>query len=346
MSGAAEIRFMGFAGRRVAYAVTGEGPPLVVPAWWVSHLELDWGDPAFRGLWETIGRGHSLVRYDRLGVGMSDRDVREDDLTLDNEVALLSAVIDELTLDKVVLVGGSSGGCAAIAYAARFPERVSRLLLFGAYADGSSITSPDVAEAVVATVRSHWGLGSRLLADLFLGDTSSAEQERLARYQRDAASPETAAALLELVYRNDVRSELVSVRAPTLVVHRRGDRAIPYQLGRELAAAIPGATLIPLDGTAHFAWAGDSQSVARALRSALEPRDATAVDGEPAAVLLSRREREVLTLVAAGLSDQEIADQLVVSYHTVHRHVANIRHKLGRGSRTAAVAEAVRLGLI
>jgi DNA-binding CsgD family transcriptional regulator len=203
-----------------------------------------------------------------------------------------------------------------------------------------------VAEAVLATVRSHWGLGSRLLADIFLGGSGGQEQERLARYQRAAASAETAAALLELIYRNDVRSELDSVRAPTLVVHRRGDRAIPYRLGRELAAAIPRARLVPLDGRAHFPWAGDAQSVARALRTALAPEAPAGVGGEPAAALLSGREREVLALLAQGLSDQEIAEQLVVSYHTVHRHVANIRHKLGRGSRTAAVAEAARLGLL
>src|SRR6185503_15157886 len=110
------------------------------------------------------------------------------------------------------------------------PERVDRLLLYGAYADGPSITTPAVRESIVGTVRSHWGLGSRLLADIFLGDASSAEQERLARYQRDAASPETAAVLLEAIYRNDVRSELGAVQAPTRVVHRRGDRAIPYHL--------------------------------------------------------------------------------------------------------------------
>ena len=160
---------------------------------------------------------------------MSDRDVRDEDLTLDGDVALLCAVLDELALDKVSLVGGSSGGCAAIAFAARFPERVDRLLLYGAYADGSAITSPAVRESIVATVRSHWGLGSRLLADIFLGDTDSVEQKRVARYQREATSPETAAVLLELTYRNDVRSELDQVRAPTLVVHRRGDRAIPYR---------------------------------------------------------------------------------------------------------------------
>jgi pimeloyl-ACP methyl ester carboxylesterase/DNA-binding CsgD family transcriptional regulator len=346
MTTAAEIRFLHFAGRRVAYAVTGDGPPLVAPAWWVSHLEFDWGDPVFRGLWESIGAGYNVVRYDRIGVGMSDRDLRDEDLTLNSEVALLGAVLDELALEKVVLLSGSAGGCAAIAFAARFPERVDRLLLYGAYADGSSITSPEVREAIIATVRSHWGLGSRVLADLFLGDADSAEQERLARHQRAAASPQTAAALLELIYRNNVRAELEQVRAPTLVVHRRGDRAIPYHLGRELAAAIPNATLIPLTGTAHFPWAGDTQSVVRALRSALAPEAPARVGGEPAAVLLSSREREVLALVAKGLSDAEIAEQLVVSQHTVHRHVANIRNKLGRGSRTAAVAEAARLGLL
>ena len=86
-----EIRFLPFGGRRAAYAVTGDGPPLVAPAWWVSHVELDWGDEAFRGLWETLGRGHTVVRYDRLGVGLSDREVRDADLTLDAEVALLAA---------------------------------------------------------------------------------------------------------------------------------------------------------------------------------------------------------------------------------------------------------------
>jgi pimeloyl-ACP methyl ester carboxylesterase/DNA-binding CsgD family transcriptional regulator len=340
------IRFLRFADRRVAYTVTGGGPPVVAPAWWVSHLELDWRDQAFRDLWESVAEGYTLVRYDRLGVGMSDRDVRDEDLTLDGDVALLCAVLDELGLDKVSLVGGSSGGCAAIAFSARFPERVDRLLLYGAYADGSAITSPAVRDSIVATVRSHWGLGSRLLADIFSGDTDSVEQKRLARYQREATSPETAAVLLELTYRNNVRSQLDRVGAPTLVVHRRGDRAIPYQLGRELAAGIPTATLIPLEGTAHFPWAGDWSSVARALRSALAPEAAAGMDEDPPAVLLSSREREVLALVASGLSDHEIAQQLVLSQHTVHRHVANIRHKLGRTTRTAAVAEAARLGLL
>jgi pimeloyl-ACP methyl ester carboxylesterase/DNA-binding CsgD family transcriptional regulator len=347
MSTAGQIRFLPFGDRRIAYALSGDGPPLVAAAWWLSHLELDWQDESFRRFWELLAEGYTLVRYDRVGVGLSDREVLDSQLTADSEVALLGRVLEELDLERVVLMGGSSGGCAAISFAARFPERVERLLLYGAYADGAAVATPEVSEAILATVRSHWGLGSRLLAQIFLGRVGSAEQQRFARYQRAAASAQTAARLLELIYRTDVRAELPLVQAPTLVVHRKADRAIPYSLGRELAAAIPDATLIPLDGSAHFPWAGDADSVVRALRSFLSSGNETArAAGEPDEVLLSAREREVLALVANGLNDREIATQLVVSPHTVHRHVANIRHKLGRGSRTAAVAEAARLGLL
>jgi pimeloyl-ACP methyl ester carboxylesterase/DNA-binding CsgD family transcriptional regulator len=342
-----EIRFLRFGEGRVAYAVSGDGPCVVAPAWWISHLELDWLNQSFRSFWESVGEGCALVRYDGPGVGMSDREIRPDELTVERQVELLSAVLDELDVERVTLIGGSSGGCAAVVFAARFPGRVERLLLYGAYAHGPAIAPVAVREAILATVRSHWGLGSRVLTDIFLGELDTAEQERFARFQRAAASAETAAALLEMVYRSDVRKELERVRAPTVVVHRRGDRAIPYQQGRELAAGIPGARLMPLDGSAHFPWAGDAGSVARAARSFLSPG---AEHGEPAdaagEMLLSAREREVLALVADGLSNREIAEQLVISEHTVHRHVANIRHKLGRGSRTAAVAEASRRGLL
>lgn len=340
------IRFLPYAGRRVAYTITGDGPPLVAPAWWISHLELDSADPAIRGFWEAVGEGFTLVRYDRLGVGMSDRDIAGEDLGLGADTAILHALIDHLSLDKVTLVGGSSGGCAAIAFAARFPERVGRLLLYGTYAAGSGITSIDVSEALISAVRSHWGLGSRVLADIFLGEADASELERFARYQRASTDPQTAAALLELIYRTDVRAELQLVRAPTVVVHRRGDRAIPYRLARELAVEVRDARLVSLDGTAHFPWVGDAGSVVQALRTALLPRSTPRSAHRSTEDPLTERETEVLSLVARGLSDQEIAQQLIVSQHTVHRHVANIRHKLGASSRTAAVAEAIRLNLI
>ena len=342
-----EIRFLPLGARRVAYEIRGDGPPLVAPAWWVSHLELDWQSSGFRRFWEGVADGYAFIRYDRLGVGMSDRTVRDSDLTIDGEVATLRALLDELGLERVSLVGGSCGSCTAIAFAATYPERVERLVLYGSYPDGAEITAPGVADAILGAVRAHWGLGSRLLSDMFLGGAEPAEHERFAQIQREAATAETAAALLGLVYRLDVTAHLPLVRSPALVVHRRDDRAVPFRLGREVAAAIPGATFIPLQGSAHFPWHGDVDSVVRACREALAPAQSSPHRAnEPEQVLLSQREREILACVARGLSDREIADQLVLSSHTVHRHVANIRRKLGRTSRTAAVAEAARLGLL
>ena len=278
---------------------------------------------------------------------MSDRTVRDSDLTIDGEVATLRALLDELGLERVSLIGGSCGSCTAIAFAAAFPERVERLVLYGSYSDGAAITAPGVADAIMAAVRAHWGLGSRLLSDMFLGGADSAEHESFARFQRESATAETAAALLGLVYRLDVRAHLPLVRRPALVVHRRDDRAVPYRLGREVAAAIPGATFIPLQGSAHFPWHGDVDSVVRACREALAPAQS------PPSMRASRN-RSCCPVVSARSSpasravssDREIAEQLVLSPHTVHRHVANIRRKLGRTSRTAAVAEAARLGLL
>lgn len=341
-----EIRFLPVGGRRLAYEVRGDGPPLVAPAWWVSHLELDWQHPGVRRFWEGVAGGYTLIRYDRLGVGMSDRDVQQADLSLDGEVAMLRALLDELGLDRVSLIGGSSGSCTATAFAAAFPDRVERLVLYGSYPHGEELTAPGVGDAIVGAVRAHWGLGSRMLSDIFLGSAEAAEHERFARLQRESASADTAAELLSLVYRFDVRAHLPLVRQPATVVHRRDDRAVPYRLGREVAAAIPGAKFIPLQGQSHFPWHGDVDSVIRACRQGLHPEQAAQPDAGHEAVLLSEREREILGCVAHGLGDREIAEQLQLSPHTVHRHVANIRRKLGATSRTAAVAQAARLGLV
>src|SRR5262249_51799216 len=158
----------------------------------------------------------------------------------------------------------------------------------------SAIAPAEVRDALVTTVRSHWGLGSRVLADVFIAGASAEERERFARLQRAAASADTAATLLEAIYRFDVRAELERVRAPTPAVPRRADRAIPYAQGRARAAAIAGATLVPLAGRAHLPWAGDAKATARAMRGFLagEQRHAKPAD-EPAAALLSHREREV-----------------------------------------------------
>jgi pimeloyl-ACP methyl ester carboxylesterase/DNA-binding CsgD family transcriptional regulator len=339
------VQFLDWADRRVAFDVQGDGPVLVVPAWWVSHLDTAASEPRYGRFWQGLSDGFTLVRYDRLGVGLSDRTVGPADFTLAAETECLRALLDALAVDRATLVGGSSGGCTAIAFAAAHPERVERLILYGAFARGADIGSEDVRAAVLSAVRSHWGLGSRLLAQIFLGNDAPESQERFARLQREAADAETAALLLDFIYGVDVSADVPRIEAPAVVVHRRSDRAVPYALGRRLAADLPNATFIPLTGSAHLPWYEDPDAVVRACRVGLgETPTIVSADGELDA--LSEREREVLALVARGLTDREIAEQLVISPHTVHRHVANVRQKLGATSRSAAVAEAARLGLL
>jgi DNA-binding CsgD family transcriptional regulator len=197
---------------------------------------------------------------------------------------------------------------------------------------------------MVATVRAHWGAGSRLLADVWVPGADAGTRERFARLQRAAASADVAAAMLQSVYATDMRDLLPQVRVPALVVHRRDDRAMPFAQGRELAALLPQARLVALDGDVHPPWLGDSDAVLGALTTFLDAHPARAAP--PGDGPLSERECEVLRLVADGLSDGEIARRLIVSRHTVHRHMANIRTKLGQPSRAAAAAHATREGLI
>jgi pimeloyl-ACP methyl ester carboxylesterase/DNA-binding CsgD family transcriptional regulator len=357
-----EIRFVELDGRPMAYAVVGSGPALVLPALWVSHLELEWTMGAFRSFVAALARGRTVIRYDRLGTGLSDPDGGPAELTIDAEVRALETLMDALGLESAALLGISWGGSTAAAFTARRPERVIALAVVGACASGEGIAPPALRDALVSTVRAHWGAGSRMLADVWLPGADAYLRDDFARLQQAAASPEVAAATLEAVYGTDIRDALASVRAPALVVHRRGDRAMPFALGRDLAARIPGARLVALDGDVHPPWLGDSRAVLRALDDFLpaDPSAARAAAPPPAAGTaappaprgasgdgpLTDRELAVLRLVAEGLSDAEIGERLVVSPHTVHRHVANIRSKLRQPSRAAAVARAARLGLI
>ena len=338
--------FVEFEGRRVAYATVGDGPLLVMPSWWVSHVVEDWRDAGFREFVEDLARRYRVVRYDRLGTGLSDRERPSGMLTLDHEVGLLEAVVDEFSPSSLSLFGISCGGPASAVFAVRHPERVDRVVMYGAYAHGRALGSGDTLAAMAELVRSSWGLGSRVIVDIFMPSAPADTREALAAYQRAAASPETAAELLRLVFEYDARDALSAMSVPTLVVHRDHDRAIPVRAGREVAGLVAGAEFVNLPGDAHLPWHGDVRDSMRAIAPFLHlPQP----DAEPSPVgigELSDREREVLLLVADGLSDADIAARLVLSPHTVHRHVANIRRKLGLRSRSAAAAAAARAGLI
>ncbi|MDX1389161.1 MAG: alpha/beta fold hydrolase [Acidobacteriota bacterium] len=267
-------------GQRIAYAANGAGPTLVCPAWWVSHLERDWEEPSFRSFFETLGQRFTVVRYDRAGVGLSDRD--RGPASLEAEYALLLEVIERLDAPRVHLLGISCGGPVAIAFAARQPERTQRLALYGTYLSGEEVGRPEVREAMVALVRAHWGLGSSTLMDVFLPGADRESIDRYVARQRVSADSETAACLLDLTYELDARGNAGSVRAPTAVVHRRGDRAIPFEAGRRLAAAIPDAIFVPLEGRVHPPWAGGTD-VAEVVARFLAGEDFAETDAQAGA---------------------------------------------------------------
>jgi pimeloyl-ACP methyl ester carboxylesterase/DNA-binding CsgD family transcriptional regulator len=334
---------------RIAFAVVGEGPAIVLPAWWVSHLAEDWHFDPLRRFVEGLAAGRMVVRYDRVGTGMSDRERPRQTLTPEFEAATLCAVLSELGLARVTLMGISYGGCTAVRFAARWPERVDRLVLYGSYADGHALGPPEVRRGMVDIVRSHWGLGSRLLADMFGPSLSPEVRAAGIAAQRASADAHMAARLLELIYETDVRDDLPRVRAPALVVHREHDRAMRLRGAREVAALLPRAELVTLPGDAHLPWHGDGDAVLRAVAAFVGIKALPVPVSDPDASVseeLSVREREVLALVAQGLSDTQIAERLVISPHTVHRHVANILAKLGLPTRAAAAARAARTGLL
>ena len=250
-------------GLRLAYSIVGQGPALVVPPAWISHQELGWQEPVSRRFWERLASHHTMVCYDRPGTGLSDRTRTE--FSLDSDVQDLETVIDHLKLKRLALLGYSWGGPVAITYAAKYPRRVSHLILYGTYARGATITTEEVKASLISLVRAHWGIGSKVLADLFSPGADAAGIELWAKYQRECTTPEIAARILDQIYKVDVVRLLTGLRVPTLVLHRQQERAMPFRLGRELASLIPNARFFPLEGRDHLPWLGDFESVLHAI---------------------------------------------------------------------------------
>ncbi|WP_165975344.1 alpha/beta fold hydrolase [Actinomadura rubrisoli] len=260
------VRFTAVNGRRVAWSAVGSGPVLAAGGWFCGHLELDWRNPDFRRYVTALAEHFTVVRYDRPGSGLSDRDALPG-TDLDDEIAVLAAVVDDVagTSGRVALLGGSSGGCVAAGYAAMFPDRVERLVLYGSYANGAEITEHLARESLLSIVGTHAGVGSRLLADIFVPDGRTDERDEFAAFMRASSTPAIAETSLRMVYGYDVRDRLGGVRAPTHVLHRREDRAIPFALGQDMASRIPGASFMALDGKDHLPWRGDSATVVQAV---------------------------------------------------------------------------------
>jgi pimeloyl-ACP methyl ester carboxylesterase/DNA-binding winged helix-turn-helix (wHTH) protein len=251
-------------GTRLAYAVSGAGTPLVKAANWLSHLEYDWESPIWRHWWDGLSRNHRLVRYDQRGCGLSDWDV--DTLTLDAWVDDLAAVVDAAGLDQFDLLGVSQGGAVAVTYAAKHPERVRRLVLYGTYSQARRArarTDEDVAVAdlQIELARVGWGRDDpsfrRVFAMQFMPNASYELWDQFAELQRRTTSPENAVRFLTTFSVLDVRDVAPMVKAPTLVLHARDELRVPLEEGRRLAAAIPGSRFVTLDSANHILLADE-----------------------------------------------------------------------------------------
>jgi pimeloyl-ACP methyl ester carboxylesterase len=336
-----DIRFCELDGKRIAYATLGAGPPLVFGAKWVSHLEEEWDDPRARDFYVELAQSHRVVRYDRLGAGLSDRSPPGPP-SIDLDTRTLQSVIEVCGPEPATVFACSCSAVVTASLAARAPDLIRKIVFFGSF-----VSREDLPEAtrrsIVDFVRVNWTLAAQMLAGLIVPHASGDEIAALSRYQRHSAEADVAAAFLDLELHSDARPFLPSVTMPALVLHRRGDRTVPISRGRELASLLPNARFVALSGDSHLPHVDDQREVQRALAGFLD--DAAPVEANGDSPLTSR-EAEVLRLVAAGLSNREIAGSLVLSEHTVHRHVANILHKLTQSSRAAAAAHATRVGYI
>jgi pimeloyl-ACP methyl ester carboxylesterase/DNA-binding CsgD family transcriptional regulator len=302
---------------------------LLVDSGWVSHVLAQLELFYFGSVVERLAERFTVIRYDKLGCGLSDREGI--DLSFDGQVAVALAVADAVGAERFHLFGASQGGQVAAAVAARYPERVETLVLYGMCASGLDLAPAEVRKTVVALVRAHWGLGLKALAGAFVADPTAEDLAAFTRIQRASASAVVAAAMLEIYYDTDIRALLPRVQARTAVLHREADQGTRFELGREVAALIPGATLIPLPGSSHLFYHGDWQAVLDAMLGFLcEPASA--------GPRLTGRELEVAELVAEGLTNQAIATRLSVAPRTAEAHVENIRRKLQVRSRAQIAA--------
>lgn len=330
-------------GVRIAYAVAGEGPPLVRAAHYISHLEYDWNIPFTSHFLRAFAKNHTLIRYDERGTGLSDWDA--EDLSFESWVSDLECVVDTLDLERFILFGMSQGGPVAQVYAARHPERVSHLILMGTYARGwlnRDLSDEQIEEesTIISLMKIGWGRDNPAFRQFFTAQiVPDATEEQLKGFtdmMRLSATPETAAKLESVMHRLDVRAEASQISVPTLIMHAREDAGVPFEEGRLLASLIPNAQFVPLDSRNHIltetepAWQRYLAEVNRFL--GIE-------DKAPAPHPISQSERRLATLlftdiVASTETAVELGDK---EWHaTLEKHNAIVRQKLSEYGGTEA----------
>jgi len=347
-----QIRFCTTAdGVRIAYAVTGNGPPLVRAGTQLAHVEFDQANLVWRHWLAELSGSHTLVRYDERGCGLSDWNAR--DLSFEAWVRDLEAVVDAAGLERFDLIGILKGGVVAIAYAARHPERVSRLVLYNSCARGRLVraTTPkerEEDEVRLKLIELGWGEGNEAfreaLAKELIPDCRLEHHHALRELFRLTTSPANAARISREYGMVDVRALAAKVRCPTLVMHSRGNLRTPLEQGRQVTKLIPDARFISLESRNSIltedepAWGQFVAELRTFLADAGPPVRPGALKGSFAA--LSARERDVLELIAEGLGNRQIAAQLKLSEKTVRNHINSVFAKLGVPTRAQAIVRA------
>ena len=332
-------------GVRLAWAEAGAGPVMVKAANWLTHLEYEWESPVWRH-WIRFFTDHfHFVRYDERGCGMTDPNIG--DLSLERWVEDLEAVVEASNVSEPFsLLGISQGGPICVAYAVRHPERVSKLVLYGAYARGvfrrGDPGQASFYQAMIDLVRQQWGSDNptfrQVFTSRFIPQGTDEQLDWFNDICRKTLTAPIAARLLESRADLDVTDLLGKVKAPTLVLHARGDFVAPIAEGHILAAGIPGAQFVELDSANHIllekepAWERFCDEVLEFITHKGPTRGE-----DPAFASLSPREREVLLLITEGLGNAQIAERLSISEKTVRNHVSNLFDKLGVWTRAQAI---------
>jgi pimeloyl-ACP methyl ester carboxylesterase len=335
-------------GVRIAYAMTGSGPPLVKVANWLSHLEFDADSPVWRHWLAALSERHTLVRYDERGSGLSDWDAA--DISFEAWVRDLETVVDAAGLERFPLLGIAKGGAIAIAYAARHPERVSHLVLYGTSARGrhARATTDEQREeedTMIRLARLGWGREypafRQVFASQFFPDGTPEQHRSFNEMQRLATTPENAVRMMRGRTGMDIRSLVPLISCPTLVLHARHDLRIPFDEGRQIAARIAGARFVLLESRNHVlmeeepAWGRFVAELRAFLPTASLPG---------LLARLSAREAEVLELIAQGLDNAQVAARLALSEKTVRNHITSIFAKLEVDNRARAIVLAREAG--
>ncbi|GAB4323743.1 MAG: hypothetical protein Kow0010_05250 [Dehalococcoidia bacterium] len=340
-------------GINIAYFTLGEGPPVVLlPPLPHSHIRAEWEILPLRRTWEIAASSMTVIRYDGRGTGLSSRDVSE--FSLETMLLDLDAVVYVAADDQVALYGPGNGAMVAVAYAARHPERVSHLVLWGPMVDGSLTAANPHLQALRRLAQDDWEMFALTVAHNLLGWTEGDVARQYAEVILAGNSQESLLPLVTAIHQIDVWDDLPRIQCPTLVQHRPDSGMLPPGVVERVVASIPDARLALFEGTSTAPYMEDWRAVMRTIQSFLGVSQTTGsgVASRRALRLLSmknesltEREREIVALVARGLTNRQIAQELYLSEKTVENHMGRILTKLDLSSRTQLAAYAIEHGL-